>query len=71
MAEDDLRYRNARLRRKIDGALQSRPELKRVVNSIALRQPLDASLQQVEANLQERARAMIEAKPELDGYFDT
>lgn len=71
MAEDDLRYRNARLRRKIDGALQSRPELKRVVNSIALRQPEDTSLEQVEANLQERARAMIEAKPELDGYFDT
>jgi hypothetical protein len=59
------------LRRKIDGALKSRPELTPVVNGIALRQPADASLEQVEANLQERARAMIEAKPELDGYFDT
>ena len=70
VAESDLRYRNARLRRKIDGALKSRPELEAVVDGIALRQPTNASLEQVQANLQERARAIIEAKPELDGYFD-
>jgi hypothetical protein len=70
MAENDLRYRNARLRRKIDGALKSRPELEAVVDGIALRQPTSASLEQLQANLQERARAIIEAKPELDGYFD-
>ena len=70
MAENDLRYRNARLRCKINGALKSRPELQAVVDDIAVRQPTDASLEQVQANLQERARAIIEAKPELDGYFD-
>jgi hypothetical protein len=70
MAENDLRYRNARLRRKINGALKSRPELQAVVDDIAVRQPADASLEQVQANLQERAQAIIEAKPELDGYFD-
>jgi hypothetical protein len=70
MAENDLRYRNARLGRKIDGALKSRPELEAVVDGIARKQPTNASLEQVQANLQERARAIIEAKPELDGYFD-
>lgn len=70
MGERDLQYRNARLRRKIDGALKNRPELKHAVNDVALRQPANPSLEQVRANLQERARAIIEAKPELDGYFD-
>jgi hypothetical protein len=67
---DDMQNRNARLGRKIDGALKTRPELEPVVNGIALKQPANASLEQVQANLQERARAIIEAKPELDGYFD-
>jgi hypothetical protein len=65
-----MQNRNARLRRKIDGALKTRPELEPVVDGIALKQPVNASLEQVQANLQERARAIIEAKPELDGYFD-
>jgi hypothetical protein len=68
--ENDTQYRNARLRRKIEGALKTRPELEAVINGIALKQPANASLEQVQANLQERARAIIEAKPELDGYFD-
>jgi hypothetical protein len=70
LKENDMQYRNARLRRKIDGALKTRPELEPVVNGIALKQPANASLEQVQANLQERARAIIAAKPELDGYFD-
>jgi len=65
-----MQTRNARLRRKIDGALKTRPELEPVINGIALKQPANASLEQVQANLQERPRAIIEAKPELDGYFD-
>jgi hypothetical protein len=68
--ENDTQYRNARLRRKIEGALKTRPELEAVIDGIALKQPANASLEQVQANLQERARAIIEAKPELDGYFD-
>ncbi|MGB7977353.1 MAG: hypothetical protein WCF81_24070 [Roseiarcus sp.] len=63
-------YRDARLRRKIDSALKNRPELEPVVSGIALKQHANASLEQVQANLQERARVIIEAKPELDGYFD-
>jgi hypothetical protein len=68
--ENDVQNRNERLRRKIDGALKTRPELEPVVNGIALKQPANASLEQVQANLQERARVIIEAKSELDGYFD-
>jgi hypothetical protein len=68
--ENDLKYRNARLGRKIDGALKTRPELEPVIKGIALNQPANPSPEQVQANLQERARAIIEAKPELDGYFD-
>ena len=37
MKENDPQYRNARLRRKIDGALKNRPELEAVVNNIALK----------------------------------
>ena len=70
MKDNDMQYRNARLRRKIEGALKTRPELESVVNGIASKQPANASLEQVQTNLQERARAIIAAKPELDGYFD-
>ena len=70
MKENDMQYRNARLRRKIEGALKTRPELEGVIDGIALKQPANASLEQVQANLQERARTIIAAKPELDGYFD-
>ena len=70
MKDNDMQYRNARLRRKIEGALKTRPELEPVVNGIALKQSASASPEQVQANLQERARAIIAAKPELDGYFD-
>ena len=41
-----------------------------MVNGIALKQPSNASLEPVQANPQERARAMMEARPELDGYFE-
>jgi hypothetical protein len=70
MTEKDLQRRNARLRRKIYGALKNRPELEAVINNIALKEPANASLEQVQANLQERAWAIVEAESELDGYFD-
>ena len=49
--------------------MDKHPELEAVVNDVALKQPT-ASLEKVQANLQERARAIIEAKPELEGYFE-
>ena len=50
--------------------MDKHPELEAVVNDVALKQPTTASLKKVQANLQERARAIIEAKPELEGYFE-
>jgi hypothetical protein len=43
-----------RLNRKINGALVNRPALMAVVNAIALEQPVNASLEEVHANLCER-----------------
>jgi hypothetical protein len=67
---EDLQDRNARLRGKIEQLVDNHPELEAVVNDVALKQPTTASLEKVQANLQERARAIIEAKPELVGYFE-
>jgi hypothetical protein len=66
---DDLQHRNARLRNKITQILESHPELETVVNGIAMKQPANASLEQIQANLQERARAIIELRPDLEDSF--
>ena len=50
--------------------MESHPELETVVNGVAQKLPANASLEQVQANLQERARAIIEAEPELEGVFE-
>ena len=67
---EELQDQNARLRAKIDQLVESHPELETVVNGVAPKQPANASLEQVQANLQERARAIIEAEPELEGVFE-
>ena len=67
---EDLDEQNARLRAAIDQLVESHPELETVVNGVALRQPANASLEQVQANLQERAWGIIEAEPELEGVFE-
>ena len=66
----DLQEKNARLKAAIDQLVESHPELETVVNGVAVKQPANASPEQVQANLQERARAIIEAKPELEGVFE-
>jgi hypothetical protein len=66
----DVQDQNFRLRNRITRLLESHPELEAVVNEIAVKQPSSASPEQVQANLQERARAIIEAKPELESYFE-
>jgi hypothetical protein len=67
---EELQDQNARLRAKIDQLVESHPELETVVNGVAQKLPANASLEQVQANLQERARAIIEAEPELEGVFE-
>ena len=66
---------NARLRAQIDHVLEKHPELRDVNEKIALRQDLHVEvgtpfLERIQGKLQERAGAIIERRPELEGYFD-
>jgi hypothetical protein len=72
---ETLRRKNARLREKINGALHNHPELRDVVDLIALEQGSRVRvgmpfLERVNADLQERARAIIERRPDLEHLFD-
>ena len=63
---EDLNHKNARLREKINQLVES---LEVVVRDVALNQPSNPTPEQVQANLQERARAIIEARPDLEHSF--
>jgi hypothetical protein len=67
---EHLRGDNHRLRAKITELLGRHPELEADVNAIALKQPLNPSLEEVHANLQERARAIVERRPDLEEFFE-
>ena len=72
---ETLRRKNARLRAQIDQALEKHPELRDVTAQIALRQDLHVQvgtpfLERIQGKLQERARAIIERRPDLEHYFD-
>jgi hypothetical protein len=58
--------KNARLRNKITHALKNHPELEAVVYDVALKQPANASPEQVHSNLQERAQAIVARHPDLE-----
>jgi hypothetical protein len=71
----ELRQKNARLRQKINSILERHPELRDVTDEIALKQGTrvragTSFLEPIQANLQERARAMIERRPDLEHLFD-
>jgi hypothetical protein len=68
MAED-LNHKNARLRETINHLVGSHPELETVVRDVASKQPPNPTPEQVQANLQDRARAIIEARPDLEHSF--
>ena len=75
MTRNDLRRKNERLRDQIAQVVEKDPELRDVTEGIALRQDLHVEvgtpfLERTQGKLQERARAMIERRPELGGYFD-
>ena len=75
MTRNDLRRKNERLRDQIAQVVEKDPELGGVTEGIALRQDLHVEvgssfLERTQGKLQERARAMIERRPELEGYFD-
>ena len=75
MTRNDLRRKNACPRDQIAQVVEKDPELRDVTEGIALRQDLHVEvgtpfLERTQGKLQERARAMIERRPELDRYFD-
>jgi hypothetical protein len=64
-----------RVRDKIHKVREKHPELRDVTEEIALRQDLHVQvgtpfLERTQGKLQERAGAIIERRPELEGYFD-
>jgi hypothetical protein len=75
MTRNDLRRKNERLRDQIAQIVEKDAELRDVTEGIALRQDLHVEvgtpfLERTQGKLQERARAMIERRPQLDRYFD-
>jgi hypothetical protein len=73
--KDKLRRKNVRLREKINSVLEQHPELRDGTNEIALKQSTQVQvgspfLERIQANLQERARAIIERRPDLEHLFD-
>jgi hypothetical protein len=73
--KSELRRKNARLREKINSVLEQHPELRDVTDEIALKQGARVRvgttfLERIEGNLQERARAIIERRPDLEHLFD-
>jgi predicted nuclease with TOPRIM domain len=71
----ELRQKNALLRGKIDEVLNNHPELRDVVDEVALKQGTHVQegtpfLERVQANLQARARAIIEHRHDLEHRFD-
>jgi hypothetical protein len=61
--------------RTINSVLEQHPELRDVTDEIALKQGARVRvgtpfLERIEGNLQERARAIIERRPDLQHLFD-
>ena len=74
MTDDDLRQKNARLRDKIREISDRHPELRDLSDEIALEQSEHVEvgtpfLERVNGKLQERARAIIERRPDLERFF--
>ena len=59
----DLNDKNASLRETINQLVDNHPELEMVVRDLASKQPKNATPEQVQANLQERARAISRGSP--------
>ena len=75
MTKEEMRHKNARLREKINLILEQHPELRDATEVIAVQQGSQVKvatpfLDRVQANLQERARAIIERRPDLERLFD-
>ena len=75
MRDDELRNQNAFLREKIKAVSDRHPQLRDLSDLIALEQDLHVEpgtpfLERVNGKLHERARAIIERRPDLEGFFE-
>jgi hypothetical protein len=75
VTSEDLRRENASLHDTIEQVLEMHPELRDGAEAIALRQDLHVEvgapfLERTRDKLQERARSLIERRPELEQYFE-
>jgi hypothetical protein len=75
MMDDELRQKNAFLREKIKQISDRHPELRDLSDEIALEQGTHVDvgtpfLERVNGKLQERARAIIERRPDLERFFE-
>ena len=73
--DDELRQKNAFLREKIKQISDRHPELRDLSDEIALEQSTHLEvgtpfLERVNGKLQERARAIIERRPDLERFFE-
>ena len=66
---EGLPTKNARLRHAVEQAAKKDPVLMAAAYEIALKQPVTASPDEVQANLQERALAIIDLRPSLKDDF--
>jgi hypothetical protein len=74
-AREEMRNTNARLRDKINSILEQHPELRDATEDLGLQQDLHVEvgtpfLERINGKLQERARAIIERRPDLERLFD-
>jgi hypothetical protein len=75
MMDDELRQKNAFLREKIKEISDRHPELRDLSDEIALEPRTHVEvgtpfLERVNGKLQERARAIIERRPDLERFFE-
>ena len=75
MTSEDLQRKNASLRDKIEEVLEMHPELRDVTEELALGQDLHVQvgapfLERTRDKLQDRARGIIQRRPELECYFE-
>jgi hypothetical protein len=75
MTEQELRDQNSLLRDKIKAISERHPELRDLSEEIALEQGTHVEmgtpfLERVNGKLQERARAIIERRPDLERFFE-
>jgi hypothetical protein len=75
MRDNELRQKNAFLREKIKEISDRHPELRDLSDEIALEPGTHVEvgtpfLERVNGKLQERARAIIERRPDLERFFE-